>query len=139
VAFSDFELRGVVARRRVAFFGQSYDRGAAGPIPEFLQPVKRRLAEWAGLEPGDFAMALINEYAAGGTDSDGTAMRRSTSSSAASHCCPSAGCDFDPTARRRPRARGAAARPAMKSCWLADRRTFSPAIHEAGTSITSRR
>ena len=27
VAFSDFEMRGVVARRRVAFFGQSYDRG----------------------------------------------------------------------------------------------------------------
>ena len=25
VAFSDFEMRGVVARRRVAFFGQSYD------------------------------------------------------------------------------------------------------------------
>ena len=27
VAFSDFEMRGVVARRRVAFFGQSYGRG----------------------------------------------------------------------------------------------------------------
>ena len=26
IAFPDFEMRGVVARRRVAFFGQSYDR-----------------------------------------------------------------------------------------------------------------
>ena len=65
VAFSDFEMRGVVARRRVAFFGQSYDRAAAGPIPEFLEPVRRRMAEWAGLEAGAFAMALINEYPPG--------------------------------------------------------------------------
>ena len=38
VAFSEFEMRGVVARRRVAFFGQSYDRATAGPLPEFLLP-----------------------------------------------------------------------------------------------------
>jgi predicted dienelactone hydrolase len=30
VAFSDFKMRGVVARRRVAFFGQSYDPGGGG-------------------------------------------------------------------------------------------------------------
>ena len=36
VAFADFEMRGVFARRRVAFFGQSYDRAAAGPFPAFL-------------------------------------------------------------------------------------------------------
>ena len=65
VAFSDFEMRGVVARRRVAFFGQSYDRAAAGPIPVFLEPVRRRIAEWAGLEASAFAMALINEYPPG--------------------------------------------------------------------------
>jgi hypothetical protein len=33
IVFSDFEMRGVVARRRVAFFGQSYDRMTAGPFP----------------------------------------------------------------------------------------------------------
>src|SRR4051812_13464780 len=33
VAFSDFEMHGVVARRRVAFFGQSYDRMTAAPLP----------------------------------------------------------------------------------------------------------
>src|SRR6187431_501995 len=65
VAFSDFEMRGVVARRRVAFFGESYDRADAGAIPDFLEPVRRRIAEWAGLEAGAFAMALINEYPPG--------------------------------------------------------------------------
>ena len=65
VTFAAFEMRGVVARRRVAFFGQSYDRAAAGPVPEFLLPVRARIAEWAGLEPDAFAMALINEYRPG--------------------------------------------------------------------------
>jgi len=65
VAFADFEMRGVVARRRVAFFGQSYDRAAVGPIPEFLLPVRARLAQWAGVAPEPFAMALINEYRPG--------------------------------------------------------------------------
>src|SRR5688572_19012505 len=38
IAFSDFAMRGVIARRRVAFFGQSYDRMSAGPLPTFLLP-----------------------------------------------------------------------------------------------------
>ena len=65
VAFSDFEMRGVVARRRVAFFGQSYDRAAAGPMPAFLFPLRARIAEWAGVEAEAFAMALVNEYRPG--------------------------------------------------------------------------
>lgn len=65
VAFSDFEMRGVVARRRVAFFGQAYDRGAAGPIPAFLMPLRATLADWAGVDSDAFAMALINEYRPG--------------------------------------------------------------------------
>jgi len=65
VAFSDFEMRGVVARRRVAFFGQSYDRAAAGPVPPFLLPLRARIAEWAGVDSEAFAMALINEYRPG--------------------------------------------------------------------------
>ncbi len=65
VAFADFEMRGVVARRRVAFFGQTYDRAAAGPIPEFLLPLRDKLADWAGLHPEAFAMALLNEYRPG--------------------------------------------------------------------------
>jgi alkylated DNA repair dioxygenase AlkB len=71
IAFADFEMRGVVAKRRVAFFGASYSRmdtpmGSVAPeIPAFLLPVRARLAEWAGVAPDAFAMALINEYRPG--------------------------------------------------------------------------
>jgi len=67
IEFSDFEMRGVVARRRVAFFGASYDAGRTDtpPIPEFLLPLRARIATWAGLEPAAFAMALINAYPPG--------------------------------------------------------------------------
>ena len=64
VEFSTFEMRGVVARRRVAFFGRSYDAvpGPEQPIPEFLFVLRDRLAAWARVDATAFAMALINEY-----------------------------------------------------------------------------
>jgi alkylated DNA repair dioxygenase AlkB len=64
IEFSKFEMRGVVAKRRVAFFGRSYDAtpGPELPIPQFLFPLRDRLAGWAAVEPEAFAMALINEY-----------------------------------------------------------------------------
>ncbi len=67
VKFSVFEMRGVVARRRVAFFGRSYDSGAVPtpPIPPFLFSLRDKLAAWAELDPERFAMALINEYQPG--------------------------------------------------------------------------
>ena len=65
VPFSDFAMRGVVARRRVAFFGQSYDRETAGPLPSFLWPLRLAMSRWAGIDPDAFAMALINEYRPG--------------------------------------------------------------------------
>jgi alkylated DNA repair dioxygenase AlkB len=67
VEFAAFEMRGVVARRRVAFFGRAYDKTPAGapPIPGFLLPYRARLAAWAELSPDAFAMALINEYREG--------------------------------------------------------------------------
>jgi alkylated DNA repair dioxygenase AlkB len=65
VEFADFEMRGVVARRRVAFFGESYDQAGALPLPDFLQSLRRPMAEWAGVAAEDFAMALINEYRPG--------------------------------------------------------------------------
>ena len=64
--FSNFEMRGVVARRRVAFFGRSYDSGGLSPpIPSFLIPLRGMIAAWAGLDADAFAMALINEYRPG--------------------------------------------------------------------------
>lgn len=65
VEFSEFEMRGVVARRRVAFFGESYDRGTATALPDFLLPLRAEIARFAGVEPAAFAMALINEYRPG--------------------------------------------------------------------------
>lgn len=64
--FATFEMRGVVARRRVVFFGHSYTAGeTATPIPAFLLPVRARIADWAEVAPEAFAMALINEYQPG--------------------------------------------------------------------------
>jgi alkylated DNA repair dioxygenase AlkB len=65
VAFSDFEMRGAVARRRVAFFGHSDDRAAAGPLPEFLLPLRTKIAQGAGIDSEAFAVALISEYRPG--------------------------------------------------------------------------
>jgi len=67
VEFSTFEMRGVIAKRRVAFFGRSYDNNGRStpPIPAFLFPYRDRLAGWIGIAPDDFAMALINEYREG--------------------------------------------------------------------------
>lgn len=67
IEFSIFEMRGVVARRRVAFFGTSYDRGPAAtpPLPDFLLHLRDKLAALAGVEAPAFAMALINEYRPG--------------------------------------------------------------------------
>jgi alkylated DNA repair dioxygenase AlkB len=67
IEYSTFEMRGVVARRRVAFFGVSYDNNTApaAPFPEFLVAFRDRAAAWARVEPGAFAMALVNEYRPG--------------------------------------------------------------------------
>ena len=67
VEFSAFEMRGVVARRRVAFFGSSYDAGRTKtlPLPHFLLPLRERAATFAGVDAGALAMALINEYPPG--------------------------------------------------------------------------
>jgi alkylated DNA repair dioxygenase AlkB len=67
VEFSDFEMRGVVARRRVAFFGLAYDRAdrPARPFPAFLSALRARAATWAGIEDDAIAMALINDYPPG--------------------------------------------------------------------------
>jgi alkylated DNA repair dioxygenase AlkB len=65
--FAALEMRGVVARRRVAFFGRSYENNGAAPppLPAFLIPYRDRIAARASLDPGALAMALINEYREG--------------------------------------------------------------------------
>lgn len=68
--FRPYEFRGYLANRRVVGFGARYDDasrkvGAAAPIPEWLQPLRARVAGLAGVAPEAFASALINEYAPG--------------------------------------------------------------------------
>ena len=67
VEFSAFEMRGVVARRRVAFFGSSYDAGRTEslPLPAFLMPLREQAATLAGVDADALVMALINEYPPG--------------------------------------------------------------------------
>lgn len=66
VVFSTFEMRGAVARRKVAFFGEAYDATLpTGPFPPFLLALRSRLAAWAGVPPDTLLMALINEYTPG--------------------------------------------------------------------------
>ena len=68
--FKPYDFHGYQANRRVVAFGSRYDYGkrtvaAAAPIAAFLAPLKDRVAALAGLAPGAFATALINEYAPG--------------------------------------------------------------------------
>ena len=66
IEFSTFEMRGVVARRRVAFFGHSYDANRVSPpLPHFLLPLRHKIACWASVDADAFAMSLINEYPPG--------------------------------------------------------------------------
>lgn len=68
--FRPFDFHGYQANRRVVSFGLRYDYGKRGvevaqPIPAFLQPLRARVAELAGLPAGAFEQSLINEYAPG--------------------------------------------------------------------------
>ena len=65
-----FEFRGYLGLRRVKAFGWRYDYGAqavqrADDIPEFLMPLRGRIADLAGLEPDQLNHALVTEYRLG--------------------------------------------------------------------------
>lgn len=70
LAFGEVRMHGVVAKRRTAHFGRSYEfqtfkLGDAPPIPAFLQPVRERAGELVRRNPEDFGEALVTEYPAG--------------------------------------------------------------------------
>lgn len=65
-----FEFRGYFGLRRVRSFGSRYDYDrrkpvAADPIPDFLLPLRRKVADFAGRDPSDFCQVLATEYAPG--------------------------------------------------------------------------
>jgi alkylated DNA repair dioxygenase AlkB len=70
--FKPFEFHGFLGKRRVVSFGWRYDFSSAklheaGPIPEFLMPIRERAAAFAGLEPRTLAHVLVTEYSPGTT------------------------------------------------------------------------
>jgi alkylated DNA repair dioxygenase AlkB len=67
VSFDTFQMHGVIARRRVKFYGGTYGEYPAADIPDFLLPLRARVAAWADVAAEAFAMALINEYTPGAT------------------------------------------------------------------------
>jgi len=68
--FAAVKMHDVVAKRRVAHFGHSYEYqtaalGSAPPVPEFLLPLRQRVAEFAGRDPQEFAEVLVTDYPQG--------------------------------------------------------------------------
>src|SRR5688500_6311248 len=67
---SNFQFQGYTGKRRVVFFGWSYDFNdrklrKADEIPDFLLPLREKSAQLAGLEPEQLAHVLLTEYASG--------------------------------------------------------------------------
>ena len=70
VPMHDAQYYKYTARRRVASFGASYDFESrqlhdAAPVPEFLMPLRRRLAEMVSVADDSFVQTLITEYRPG--------------------------------------------------------------------------
>jgi len=58
------------AKRRTLSYGAQYDFGnntlsAAPPLPEFLMPLREKVAQWVGVPAHCFAHALLSEYRPG--------------------------------------------------------------------------
>jgi alkylated DNA repair dioxygenase AlkB len=68
--FKPFQFHGYEGNRRVVSFGWAYDFARqvlepAEPIPNFLLPLRGKVAALAGRDPEDFRQALAIEYAPG--------------------------------------------------------------------------
>jgi len=62
--------REFTAKRRILSFGYGYDFSSqvmtsAAPLPAFLEPLRARVAELVGIDPGDFRQCTVAEYAPG--------------------------------------------------------------------------
>jgi alkylated DNA repair dioxygenase AlkB len=66
----EFEFHGYLAKRKTISFGWHYKFGEeallrAKPIPDFLQPLRRRAAEFARLDVDSLPHVLVTEYSPG--------------------------------------------------------------------------
>jgi alkylated DNA repair dioxygenase AlkB len=70
LTFRAFEFQGYTAKRRVVEYGWEYDFSSrkaaeANPIPEYLAPLRRRVAQFAAIPEQKLVEAIITEYPAG--------------------------------------------------------------------------
>ncbi|MDX8456443.1 alpha-ketoglutarate-dependent dioxygenase AlkB [Mesorhizobium sp. VK9D] len=70
LSFQPFDFHGHLANRQIVGFGLRYDYERrqvveAPSIPDFLLPVRAKVAEFAGVPAAAFGQALINEYRPG--------------------------------------------------------------------------
>jgi alkylated DNA repair dioxygenase AlkB len=68
--FEHLEMHGVVARRRVIHFGMGYDYGRRAPtqgdpIPRWLLPLRRRVADRTAVPDASWQEILVTEYPPG--------------------------------------------------------------------------
>ncbi|HEX3863709.1 MAG TPA: alpha-ketoglutarate-dependent dioxygenase AlkB [Stellaceae bacterium] len=68
--FREFEFHGYLGKRRTVAYGVHYDFAAGRarvtePIPDFLLPLRERVAAFAGIAAGDIEHALVTEYGVG--------------------------------------------------------------------------
>ena len=68
--FKPFEFHGYLGKRRVVAFGWRYDYsarsvGEAAPIPDFLLPLRARVAAFSGIPEAELRQAMIIEYEPG--------------------------------------------------------------------------
>jgi alkylated DNA repair dioxygenase AlkB len=67
---AEMRYKSFTARRRVMSFGGKYDFNAnqleaAAPLPAELEPLRRKVADWLGVEPAAFTQVLVAEYREG--------------------------------------------------------------------------
>lgn len=70
LSFQPFEFQGYIAKRRIVEYGWEYDFGSrkaaeTQPLPEYLLPLRKRIADFAGVADKDFVEAVVIEYPAG--------------------------------------------------------------------------
>jgi alkylated DNA repair dioxygenase AlkB len=68
--FKPFEFHGYLGKRRIVPFGWRYDYSAravdaAAPIPDFLLPLRERVAAFAEIAAAELRQAMVTEYEAG--------------------------------------------------------------------------
>jgi alkylated DNA repair dioxygenase AlkB len=64
------EYKQYTAKRRILSFGSEYDFSSnellpGPPLPEFLLPLRKKVAAWVDVPPEKFAHALLTHYPAG--------------------------------------------------------------------------